>query len=129
MSISCDALDSEDFVYAAAALRRAAALQYRSQQRQRHPPSFQLQQLSLAAAEHCYPWIAAAYLAAAADLLAAPQQAVQLFGAASSSMGMTDPLLVTFAQLLGATYMLQSAVALIAKVGCVRRCIMFSSCN
>lgn len=111
-------------MYAAAPLRRAAALQYYSQQRQ-HPPSIH-QQLSLAAAEHCYPWIAAAYLAAAAGLLAAPQQGVQLFGAAGS-VGVADPLLVTFAQLLGATYLLQSAVALIAKVGCVHRCVLFSS--
>lgn len=132
-SSSCDALESEDFVYSAVPLRRAAALQHHQvgcPTQQLHYPDLHLQQLSLAAAEHCYPWLAAAYLAAAVGLLAAPQQAVQLFGAAGSAgMGAAvDPLLVSFAQLLGGAYLLQSAVPWVVKV-CMRTkrlCVMYA---
>jgi hypothetical protein len=120
-SDSCDALDSEDFVYSTVPLKRAAALQYQRQPRQQlQQPQIHLDQISLAAAEHCYPWISTAYLLAAVGLLTAPQYAVQLFGTASSvgsgAAAAADPLLVSFAQLLGGGYLLQAAVAVIVKV-------------
>jgi hypothetical protein len=118
-SSSCDALDSEDLVCAAVPLRRAAVLQqlHYQQQRQQAQPQLHLQQLSLAAAEHAYPWIALSYFAAAAGLLAAPEHAVQMFGGPGPGMGPARPLLVSFAQLLGGAYLLQGAVALVVKVG------------
>jgi hypothetical protein len=128
-SDSCDALDSKDFVFSTVPLRRAAALQYQRQPRQQlQRPQIHLEQISLAAAEHCYPWISIAYLLAAVGLLTAPQYAVQLFGAASmlahalrsvgtgAAAAAADPLLVSFAQLLGGGYLLQSAVAVVVKV-------------
>lgn len=126
-SDSCDALDSEDFVYSIVSLRRAAALQFQRQPRQQlQRPQIHLEQISLAAAEHCYPCVSIAYLSAAVGLLAAPQHAVQLFGAAGSvgagaAAAAADPLLVSFAQLLGGGYLLQAAVAVVVKV-CLLPC-------
>lgn len=113
---SCDALDSDDAVYAPVPLRRAALLQHQLlHHQQQRPPQIHLQQLSLAAAKHVYPLIAAAYWATAGALIAAPQLAVQLFGAATTALA-ADPLLVTFAQLLGGAYILQGAVAVVSRV-------------
>lgn len=113
---SCDALDSEDLVYAALPLRRAAAVQTAQYTLQhRHPQPIPWQQLSLAAAEHTYPWVATAYFAAAASLIAAPHQSLELLFGTSAAAG--DPLLVTsFVQLLGGAYLLQGATAVIVKV-------------
>ena len=116
-STSCDALDSDDPVYASVPLRRAAVLQYQNHHQHQQLPHIDMQQVAMAAAEHSYPLIAAAHWVAAAGLLAAPQFAVQIFGAVSGVGFGMDPLLATFAQLLSGAYILQGAVALLAKVG------------
>jgi len=119
---SCDAFDSDDQVYAALPLRRATVLAYQRQKQQRHQqqlPQMYMEQISIAVANRCYPWIAGAFLVTAFGLIVAPQQALQLFGALNSnSTGPAgEPLLVSFAQLLGATNLLQGAMAMVVQVG------------
>lgn len=109
------ALDSEDVVYVALPLRRAAFRQYYQPQRHHHKQRLHLEQISFGAASLGYPLIAAAYAGVAVALLAAPQHAVQMFGAAASDASSTT-CLVTFTGLLGGCYILQAAVALVVKV-------------